>query len=198
MKKVINTIKKSLLAVTVFTAMLGNANEISTLTIKEDLKKTALTINNVKVGDLLTIKDYNGITLYKELINISGTYKKGFDLTALPNGNYFFEVSKDLEIKTIPFTVKSNEVVFNKEAEVITFKPFVRQKGDLILVSKLSPNLEALKIDIFLETNGYSELVYSEKIEDTQAIERVYRLKKGNYKIIFNSNNKEFTKFINN
>lgn len=198
MKTVIKTIKKVLLVVTVFTAMLGNANEVSTLTIKEDLKKTALTINNVKVGDLLTIKDYNGITLYKELISFSGTYKKGFDLTALPNGNYFFEVSKDLEIKTIPFTVKSNEVVFNKEAEVIIFKPFVRQKGDLVLVSKLAPNLEALKIDIFSEVNGYSELIHSEKVEDTQAIERVYKLQKGSYKIVFNSNDKEFTKFINN
>ena len=75
MKKVIRTIKKSLLAVTVFATMLGNANTISPLSIKEDLKKTALTIYNVKVGDLLTIKDYNGIVLYKELINTYGTYK---------------------------------------------------------------------------------------------------------------------------
>lgn len=198
MKKVINTMKKNLIVLAVFTAMLGNANEISTLSIKKDLKETALTINNVKAGNLLTIKDYNGITLYKELINFSGTYKKGFDLTALPNGKYFFEVNKELEIKTIPFTVKSNEVVFNKKAEVITFKPYVRQKGDLMLVSKLAPNLETLKIDIYSEVNGSSQLIYSEKVEDTQAIERVYKLEKGRYKIIFNSNNKVFTKFINN
>jgi hypothetical protein len=197
MKKVINTIKKNLLVVTVFTAMLGNANEISTLIIKEDLKETALTINNVKAGNLLTIKDSHGITLYKELIDFSGTYRKGFDLTALPNGNYFFEVDKELEIKTIPFTVKSNEVVFNKESEVITFKPFVRQKGDLVLVSKLAPNFEALKIDIYALINGSSKLIYSENVEDTQAIERIYKLKEGSYKIIFNSNNKEFTRFIN-
>ena len=186
MKKVINTIKKNLLVVTVFTAMLGNANEISTLIIKEDLKETALTINNVKAGNLLTIKDSHGITLYKELIDFSGTYRKGFDLTALPNGNYFFEVDKELEIKTIPFTVKSNEVVFNKESEVITFKPFVRQKGDLVLVSKLAPNFEALKIDIYALINGSSKLIYSENVEDTQAIERIYKLKEGSYKIIFN------------
>lgn len=197
MKKVINTIKKNLLVVTVFTAILGNANEISTLIIKEDLKETALTINNVKAGNLLTIKDSHGITLYKELIDFSGTYRKGFDLTALPNGNYFFEVDKELEIKTIPFTVKSNEVVFNKESEVITFKPFVRQKGDLVLVSKLAPNFEALKIDIYALINGSSKLIYSENVEDTQAIERIYKLKEGSYKIIFNSNNKEFTRFIN-
>ena len=198
MKKVIRTIKKSLLAVTVFATMLGNANEISPLSIKEDLKKTALTINNVKVGDLLTIKDYNGIVLYKELINASGTYKKGFDLTALPNGNYFFEVDKDLEIKTIPFTVKSNEVVFNKEEELITFKPYVRQKDDLVFISKLAPNLEALSIDIYSDASGNFELAYSEKIEGSQTIERTYKLEEGNFKIILKSSNKEFTKFINN
>tara|TARA_R110002049_G_scaffold219075_3_gene390810 strand:+ start:1170 stop:1763 length:594 start_codon:yes stop_codon:yes gene_type:complete len=197
MKKAINTIKKSLLAVTVFTATLGNATEISS-TIKEDLKETALTLKNVKKGDLISIKDYSGIVLYKELINFSGTYRKGFDLTALPNGDYFFEVDKDLEVKTIPFTVQSNKVVFNKEAEVITYKPYVRQKEDLVLISKLAPNLEPLNISVYAETNGFYELAYSEKIEGTQTIERVYKLNKGNYKIIFKSNNKEFTKFINN
>ena len=197
MKKVINTIKKSLLVVTIFTASLSNANEISSIT-NGDLKGTELTLKNVKKGNLLSIIDYNGVILYKELINSSGTYRKGFDLTALPEGNYFFEVDKDLEIKTIPFTVKSNEVVFNKEAEDITYKPYVRQKDDLVLLSKFAPNLEVLKIAIYSEVNGFYELVYSEKVEDTQTIERVYKLEKGNYKIVFHSNNKEFTRFINN
>ena len=197
MKKVINTIKKSLLVVTIFTTSLSNANEISSIT-NGDLKETELTLKNVKKGNLLSIIDYNGVILYKELINSSGTYRKGFDLTALPEGNYFFEVDKDLEIKTIPFTVKSNEVVFNKEAEDITYKPYVRQKDDLVLLSKFAPNLEVLKIAIYSEVNGFHELVYSEKVEDTQTIERVYKLEKGNYKIVFHSNNKEFTRFINN
>lgn len=199
MKKAIHTIKKSLLVVTVFTATLSNATEISSaITIKEDLKETALTLNNVKKGNLLSIKDYNGIVLYKELINFTGTYRKGFDLTALPNGDYFFEVDKDLEIRTIPFTVKFNEVVFNKDAEVVTFKPYVRQKDGLLLISKLAPNLEPLSISVYAENNGSSDLVYSEEIENTKIIERIYKLKEGNYKITFNSDNNEFTKFINN
>ena len=191
-----NTIKKSLLVVTVFTATLSNAAEISSITTG-DLKETSLTLKNVKKGNLLSIKDNNGVILYKELINSSGTYRKGFDLTALPNGDYFFEVDKDLEIKTIPFKVNSNKVVFNKEAEVITYKPYVIQKDDLVLVSKLAPNFETLKISIYAEVNGISELIYSEKVEDAQAIERVYKFKKGSYKIIFSSDKKEFTRFIN-
>ncbi len=197
MKNTIKTIKKNLIVVTLFAATLGNANEITSI-YKEVIKETALTLKNVKSGDLLSIKDYNGITLYKELIKSNGIYKKGFDLTALPNGDYYFEVDKDLEIKMIPFTVKANSVEFNKEAEVITYKPYVRKNNDLVLVSKLAPNLESLEIDIYFEANGTFELAYSEKIEDTQTIERAYKLGQGNYKIVFNTNNKEFTKFINN
>ncbi|WNH08536.1 hypothetical protein [Thalassobellus suaedae] len=192
-----NVIKKSILLVTVFTTMLSIANEIPN-NIKKTYKETALTINNVSQGDLLTIKDYNGIVLYKELIKSNGTYKKGFDLTALPSGDYFFEVDKDMEIKTIPFTVNYQSVVFNKEKETSIYKPYLRQKGDLILISKLAPNLEPLKVSIYSELESGSELLYTQNIESIQSIDIAYRLKKGSFKIVFNSNGKEFTKFINN
>ena len=41
-------------------------------------------------------------------------------------------------------------------------------------------------------------LLHSEKIEGSQKVERVYKLEKGNYTIVINSDNKEYTKFINN
>ncbi|WP_432416484.1 hypothetical protein, partial [Flavivirga aquatica] len=112
MKNVIKIIKKSLVIATVFATILSNATEVSLITVKEDVKKTALTINNVKKGNLLSIKDSNGIILYKELIKTTGTYKKGFDLAVLPDGNYFFVVDKDLEVNTIPFSVNSSKVLF--------------------------------------------------------------------------------------
>ncbi len=192
-----NVIKKSILLVTVFTTMLSTANEIPNKIDKTN-KETALVINNVSKGDLLTIKDYNGIVLYKELIKSNGKYKKGFNLTALPSGNYFFEVDKDLEINTIPFTVTSNGVVFNEKRKTSIYKPYVRQKGDLVLISKLAPNLEPLKINVYSESAGNSELIHTQKIEDLQAINLAYKIKKGSFKIVFNSNGKEFTKFINN
>lgn len=198
MKKVIKNIKKILLTVTMFAAMLGNASEISSFKIKEDLKGTALTIKDVKEGDLLSIKNYNGIIIYKELIQSSGTYEKGFDLTELPNGNYFFEIDKDIEIKTIPFTVEQNKVVFDKDKEVVVFKPFIVEKNDLVLITKLALNREPLKISIFGKyDDGSFVLLHSEKIKGIQNIEKVYKLEEGDYKIVLDSNNKKFTKFIN-
>ena len=197
MKNVIKHSKKILLAVAMLTVLVGNAKE-KTSSLKKGLIKTALTINNVKEGNLLSIKDQNGITLYKELILESGTYKKGFDLTALPNGSYFFEVDKDVEINTIPFTVEYNKVVFNKNEEVTVFKPYVKEKDGVVFISKLSPDYGALKVNIYANYKGEYQLLQSDKIENLQTIEKVYRLEKGSYKIVLNSDNKEYIKYINN
>lgn len=193
-----NVFKKSTMFAIVFATLLSNATEISTISNNVALNETDLKLENVRSGNLLSIKDYNGIVLYKELIKSSGTYKKTFDLTALPDGNYFFEVDKDLEISIIPFVVASNQVVFNKAAETHIFKPYVRQKEDLVLISKLSTNLEPLNIEVYVEDNGLFELAHYETIKETKIIERVYKLKKGSYKIILSTDDRVFTKFINN
>lgn len=198
MKNVIKIVKKCILIVTVFACMLTSANEKSTRIVNINAKSTSFTLNNVKEGDLLTIKDYEGVVLYEEVIKYSGTYRKGFDLSALPNGDYFFEVEKDFEIKIIPFTINTKNVVFNKENEETKFKPFISQKNNLVFISKLTPELESVKIQIYSNINNERELLHSENIKGSQKVERVYKLEKGNYFIVINSDNKEFTKFINN
>ncbi|MDD7887189.1 hypothetical protein [Flavivirga sp. 57AJ16] len=198
MKNVIKKIKKNLLLVTMLlTVIIGNANEISSFKIEGDLKGTTLTINNVKEGDLLSIKNYKGIIIYKELIQSSGIYNKGFDLTELPNGNYFFEVDKDLEVKTIPFVVENNKVTFDKDKETVIFKPHLRENKGIVYLTKLALNLEPLEVKIYGNNEGIYKLMHSEKIEGVQVIEKIYKLTKGSYKVVLNSNNKEYIKLIN-
>ncbi|WP_159018945.1 hypothetical protein [Algibacter sp. L3A6] len=197
MKNAITISKKIILSAVFCTTLLSNANTSNNMLVDKDLVKTALTINNVKAGNLLSIKDVNGITLYKEFIEESGVYRKGFDLTALPNGNYIFEVDKDLEVEMIPFTVSNNKVVFNRNAEVTIYKPFVRQQDDAIYITQFLPDFSKAKIEIYANYNGELELLHADKIENSQLIQKAYRLEKGSYKIIINSNNREYTKFIN-
>ena len=198
MKNLILTLKKGSLVVAVLATLLSHANETTFTADKIEIDRTALTLNNVKAGNILTIKDFNGITLYKELIKMSGTYRKGFDLSALPDGDYFFEVDKDLEIQSIPFKVTNNKVTINRAEETTTFKPYVRQKNNLVYITKLAPKREPLTITIYTYTGGTETLLHSEKIEGTQTIEKVYKLQKGDYKLVFKSDDKEFTEFINN
>jgi len=68
----------------------------------------------------------------------------------------------------------------------------------MLYISKLAPKYASLTIDIYANYDGVFEIINSDKIENTQIIEKVYKLEKGNYKIILTSDNKEYTKFINN
>ncbi len=198
MKNLYINIKKVILIITLSTTIIGFSAE-DKIVVKE-AKKTALRLHNVKVGNLLTISDTNGVTLYKEEIKKSGEYAKGFDLSALPNGNYFFELEKDVEIKTMPFSISNKKVIFNRDTETVFLKPVAVLKNNTVYVTKLSPNKEMLKVSIYgiNKINDSEELLYTENIKGVQAIERAYKLEAGNYKIVFNSNNKDFTKFINN
>lgn len=183
-------------------AVTGYANDTSLPSIDKDEKRTAVYFNNVKQGNLLSIKDANGVILYKELIEQTGRYSKGFDLTALPNGNYIFELEKDLEIRTIPFSVTFNAVAFKKEQETVVFKPYTRVKGNLAMVSKLSLTEAPLDIKVYYEDetiNSRYELVHKENIKNTRIIEKVFKLpKEGRYKLVFESEGRVFTEYINN
>lgn len=138
-----NLIKNSLVMVVLFTTLLSNANETFVLRNLKDNKTTMLTLLDVKQGNHLIIKDAHGIVLYKEEIQNSGTFTKGFNLTTLPDGKYYFELKSDLEIEKISFMIKKKLVEYNEEdvstskktkerldsKQTITNKPVELEKG---------------------------------------------------------------------
>lgn len=203
MKNAITNTKKGFLMVTMFATLLSFAKEESFYLIKNDAKRTSLSLNNVKEGNLLSIKDNNGVVLFKESIKKAGIYTKGFDLTSLPDGLYLFELEKDLEIKTIPFTVKSEEVTFNENAETKVFKPYVKANDDMVYVSMLALNAEPLLVEIyFTESNLLNnfELVHSEKISGEKIIQKAFKLSginNGSYKVVCYSHGRKFVKTFN-
>ncbi|MGB5363812.1 MAG: hypothetical protein WBN17_10955, partial [Aureibaculum sp.] len=116
------------------------------------------------------------------------------DLTALPDGNYYFELDKEVEIKIIPFEVLSNVVAFDKTKESTINKPFVTFKEGRLLVSKLALENQPLEIKIY---DKDSNLIYSEKLLNGKILERIYdvsKVEKGNYKIVMTSEGREFVK----
>jgi len=195
-------VKKGILLVTMLVAMLSYANGPATFEKKVEIKKTTLSMYNVKQGQQLVIKDYNGIVLYKELIEQSGVYNKGFDLTALPNGDYYFELDKDIEVLVIPFKVYMSKVEFLKEKEIKYFKPVIRFKDNKVILSRLSFENKPLEVKIYYDENSaYSEyeLIHTEKFKETKIIDRVYALdktKRGNYRVVVKTEGREFTESI--
>jgi hypothetical protein len=195
-------VKKRIVMITMLSAILSYANNTVTFKKMVEIENTILSIHDVKQEQKLVIKDYYGVVLYKEFIETSGVYSKGFDLTALPNGEYYFEVDKDLEVQVIPFKVQMNNVEFLKEKETKFFKPVLRFKDNKVLLSRLSFENNPLEIKIYYDgynSQGYYELIHTEKIKDIRIIERIYALdktKKGNYRVVVKTEGREFTESI--
>ena len=193
MKKLIKT---SLVIVVMFATMVSYANEIPLL-IKERTKNvTNVTFENVKQGSLLIIKDSNELILYKEFVKKPGTYSKGFDLTALPDGEYYFELDKQVVIIVRPFKVKAKSVEFIKDEQYKIFKPVVYVRGDYAYISRMSLVKEPIQINVYDEEDS---LIYSEKIEEAKSLKRIYNFSKseeGNYTIVFKSEGRTFKNSI--
>ncbi len=189
--------KKGLIACALSVSLLGFANDLKEPVKEKEPKVTSMSFAKVSKGSMLLIKDFNGLVLYKEAIQKTGEYSKGFDLTSLPNGEYYFELDTELEIVVIPFDVESSEVNFRKEEKATIFKPMVRVKDDMVFVSRTS--FEAAPMDFKIYYASNSDVVLSEKFEKEPFIERVYDFsssKKGEYLFVFRSNGRKYVKSV--
>ena len=192
-----NLARKSLVAVGLMMSLSTLAND-SEMTFKEkENNVTNMRFENVAQGSSLTIKDENGLVLYNESIEQSGDYKKGFDLTSLPNGDYFFELNSELKIVVIPFRVDSSEVVFDKESEESIYKPVVRTKDNMVYVSRTVIEQTPLTYKIYYADNY--DLVHTAKFEELEEVKTAFDFsaaKKGNYVFVFESKGRKFTKNV--
>ena len=109
-----NLIKKSLLIVAVLTTIVATATEFEgNVNIKKiEAKLIHFKVKNNYEDLTVRVKDIYGEVLYSEQFEVQKISKK-FDLTTLPNGDYFIEVKGDTDIEVVSFTVNSKEVKLN-------------------------------------------------------------------------------------
>jgi hypothetical protein len=101
----------------------------------------------------------------------------------------------------IPFVVASNEVKFKKEKEVTIYKPTLRVVDNKLFVSRLSFEAQPMKIQIYYKEvfEGSTSLIFSENIDNTKVIGRIYELskqKKGDYTVVFKTQGRAFRERI--
>ena len=173
-------------------AAFSYANEVSRELKKENV--TVMAFENVKKGSVLQIKDKNGLILYKETIKAQGNYSKEFDLTALPNGAYYFELDKEVEIIEIPFKVVEGEVTFDKDSKKTIFKPVVYYNDGKMFISKMSFDAETMDIAIYYEND--QPVLKDKNIGKTgNVIGKIYDFKGseyGTYTVVIKNNGREF------
>ena len=186
------TIKKTMVLVLIFVTFISSAIENSKSNKLVSVKRVKVEFRNVKKGQTFIIRNENKIIVHKQKIVKLGTFSKVFDLTNLKDGIYTSEVEKDFEISIKKFSVSNGYVTFIKEESKKIFKPLIRLKGDLLLISKVSFK-EPLNIVLYYEENT----IVDEQFEGKDIINRIYKLskaKKGAYMVVVNSDNRLFTK----
>lgn len=186
------TIRKSVLVAFLFGTLISYANEKVNPIKAVDAEKEKSAIIEVKKGEVFTIKNEQGVSLYSNAILNNGDFEKVFDLTTLEDGKYIAELEKanEVEVEVKQFMVENNTVTFLTEEKI--YKPVVRTKGDLLLISKL--NFSKAPVDVKIYYEGY--IIFSEKVKNNDVIlNRIYKLsasETGDYKIVFKANNRIF------
>ena len=190
-----STIKKYLVVVMMLGTLINYANENKNSLNTIDVKRVKIEFKTVKKGHTLSIKDESGIVMYSQEIIKPGNYSQIFDLSKLQKGNYTTELEKDFEITIKSFSVLDGQILFKDEKTI--FKPVVRIKDNLILISKMNFEKEPLKVVLYYN----DEIILSENTTDSgDIINRVYRVSKkirGDYKVIVNTDNRSYKKDFN-
>ncbi|MFB9051896.1 hypothetical protein ACFFVB_02280 [Formosa undariae] len=194
---------KNILALTIcllaLTSSFASTYNTISFSEKDDKVKVEiiLTLNDVKAGQKLSIKDQAGVLLFNTVLVKSGAFNNKFDITELPNGTYHFEHEKETYTTHIPFNVHSGEATFDKKNEKKVYKPFVSLRNNHIYFSKLELNKENVEFNIYYSKANTEEytLLHTENISDTIKIERAYRLsgkEDGSYKVIINADGQSY------
>lgn len=183
--------KRILLAVFMLGTLISHAKDNNTSSIKLDVKRVKVEFKTVKKGQTLSIKDDRDIVIYSQKIKATGTFSQVFDLSNLEEGNYTTELEKDYEILVQSFQVVHKQISF--KSKKIIFKPIIRNKEDLILISKNNFENKPLRVVLYYKDN----VIFSETVTGKEILKRVYKLsksKKGNYKVVINTDNRMYIK----
>jgi hypothetical protein len=175
--------KRIVLVAFMFTTLFNYANNRNNFNVAVNPKKVRIAFKDAQKGELLTVKDENGIQLHSETIDNSGQLIKFFDLSSLHDGVYKVELNKAFVVVVKSLEVKDNNVFLTENFEKVIFKPIIRTEKNLVLISKTNFEKKPVKIALFY--NG--DVIFSETVNDEEILKRVYKLDKeikGDYKVV--------------
>jgi len=163
---------------------------------EKEAKNTKVSFDNVQYGDRLYIKDSKNNTIYSEKIKTDGTYAKLFDLSNLPENQYYFEVDKKRGITILPFDIASDNVILNDASSTEIAKPVLYYGNDIVYLTRDNDDTQSLNVEIYYEGR---ELVYDETIERDGDVLRKYDFSKsmrGNYLFYIHYNDRLYTEYV--
>jgi len=172
----------------VLAVMLGTCTSYANATLE-----VLPTFNNVKKGNAITVTDASGDIVFRGLIKFDGNIRNLYDFSQLKDGLYIIEINKDFEIEISTIEVKNKIASFIKNESKKIFKPIIRIDEDKVIVTKLALNSPEMEVELYYG----NELIYSETVEGSKVLNRLYKLNKtikGDYSAIVKSDGRVYIK----
>lgn len=140
-----------------------------------------LILNDLQQGLTVQLKDQFGYTLHEEVVQGTAAYGKEFNLSALPNGQYYLELDYSTKLDVYPLSIDNGKVTKTELREV--FKPVINIKGDDLRITQLAPRKSALRVMIY---DGNQQVILNDTMSGEISLGRIYdlsKLKAGDYQV---------------
>lgn len=192
-------IKQSLIVTALCATLTGYASSVEPIVRVEESETKSFTLilnNNGFQHVQIFIKDMTGEVLHSENLDSQPGYFKKYNLKQLPQGTYSLEIEDDHMVKIIPFEVCKSVVTFDKNEESKVFKPYIRQRGQLLDVMFYGNNNNPAKVLIFDESGN---LLQRDKFKRGDGVEKIYdfsQVPAGKYTVNLNSGDRFFSQII--
>lgn len=189
-------VKKLVVVALMFGTLITNGNNNAKENNTSKVSSVIVEFTAAKKGQVLSIRNLEGTSVYSAQIEKNGAFSKTLDLSHLKEGNYTTELEKEFEIIVKSFSISKGLVTFEDNVEKV-FKPIIRTENNLVLISKIAFNKEPLHVNLYYG----DEMIYKETVTDAKSVlNRVYKVseqEKGAYTVVIKSNNRSFTKNFN-
>ena len=185
-----------ILFILVSNSILANSIEGTLKVYKNSDKKFSVQMSNFdEVKLAIRISDENERSLFEEEIKGNRNFNKTYDMSQLPQGNYFLEVEDNKKISEWKIQVSEKEMNISQISE-ISIPQFVQQNNRVELNLKNIANFDAkLKV---IDENGIE--LYEEDLENTDSVRKIFDFSQVppiNYTIVASIGDRNFKFYVN-
>lgn len=169
-------LKISLVMAVVLTALNAAAvNPDFSLDLKKvEGRKVSFTLKEMKKVKL-SIYDSNDVLIFKEDVAASGNMNRTYDLTGLPDGDYYLETESNLKIMRYKIAVVGTVAKLSTEAVSEVYKPVFLLKDGKVTMNLLNMNEVPVTVKVL---DAHDLEVHKETYASGVSFGKVFNMKK--------------------
>ncbi|MEN0006628.1 MAG: T9SS type A sorting domain-containing protein [Bacteroidota bacterium] len=159
-------------------------------------KKLNLSMENSSVQTTVKLLDSAGSALIEEQVVAYKQFASTYNLESLTPGQYTLVIESNQQKTTQPITITAQEVQVNEQERADYYPAQFEFKRGQLKLSMLNPTKNSVQIFVF---DQMGRKKHQETITNEAVIERslnMKKFKKGNYTVVINNGDQQFTKSI--